>query len=579
MKGISTIAAERMGQVADYDPQFQLPVLPRFAKGLQCVPMVDGLLIHGSESLQVLRGRSATIFLPRLIPLLDGSRTVEEISKEFPQHSPQDIKNALALLYARGLLEDGKGDEGVDLGQFPSEILEFYRRHTDTTRVNRSAGEGLHRLKQSKIAVWSNMTQASEIVNELIHSGIGDAWMNSWEEPPDLTEATFLLVCVTGRIDHGKLLELDDVCAKQGIPWMFSYANGQKGILGPYFERNETPCYSCFRSTFPMAKEGEEPPEESLDFWVHYTVLELFYMLTRQAPSITGMDLVTFNFDDWSVEKRRAIRRPGCNVCLPIMGLNQPVDPEPAYQFDSEIAFPSRKMLDPKSHQHHYKISNHDLTFEAKEYPSAPSFPLVNVEDLPLCKGDFLSSQLGNQHVEPSSLTKASLSRMVLSGVGLRGASDGSKNQRWAPTGGNLGSPQLYVWVRSVEGMSPNLYFYQVNDHSVIRVGPPRRSSEIAEIMEQTTGLSGAKLPDALIVLTGAYGRVASKYLAFAYRVIHLDAGVAVAQMQAVAKGLGLSFVTLPHWNEKKLFGHLEIDKEREPITAVCALSGGRRQA
>ncbi len=582
MRGISLMSAEQIGRAAEFDPQFALPAKPRFSSDFQIIPMEGGILVHGGESLQVLRGNAATQFLPFLLPLLDGTRTEAELIAQFPQYPAQSIKNVIALLYARGLLEDGAGDEGVDLAAFAPEVLSFFRRHTDATRVNRSAGEGLARLQQARLLLLRDGAVENSIAQELGHIGAGKIREQSIDDPFDPGDATFVLVFSVDQLDHEKLSRLDRVCGESGIPWMLSHVSGGKAMLGPYFERGETACYSCFQAAWAEWETDGTTLQEHKEMWEQYTVLELSYFLSRLVPAVTGLDMITFDFSDWSKTNRRVARRPGCPDCHPLPGL-EPVQPELAVRFDQSIAFPSRHLLNPKDHQVHYRTSNLELALEAKNYPSAPQIHLPKDQDLEEIAGDFLSGLFQADKQEPSTLTVSSVGRLLVSGAGVRVEPEEkkvrkNKNQRWAPTGGNLGSAQIYVWNRSVEGLAESLYFYQPNSHTLARVGPQRNREEVEEAIVRATNGKIDRLPDALLVLTGAFARVASKYNAFAYRIIHLDAGVAVAQMKAAAAGLGLRLNVLHEWNEPELAALMGIDKLNEPVTVVCTLSSGEEK-
>src|SRR5450631_3133327 len=100
------IAAQKMAEAVQFDPQFTLPTYPRFPNELVTIPIEDGLLIDGTDELQVLRGRAAQILLPRLLPLLDGTRTIQQLAEALPNIPARAIYNAVSLLYTRGVLED-----------------------------------------------------------------------------------------------------------------------------------------------------------------------------------------------------------------------------------------------------------------------------------------------------------------------------------------------------------------------------------------------------------------------------------------------------------------------------------------
>lgn len=574
----STMSAEKMGIAAEIDPQFQLPRKPRMTDGFQVVPITRGLLVHGGESMEVFRGQAASHFLPQFIPLLDGTKTLDDLATHFPSYSPLAIKNVLALLFARGLLEDGIEDEGYDMADFDPEVLAFFRRHTDLTRVNRSAVEGLNRLKQQNVILITDVEQGKSVQKELLHVGVKDVQLLSMEDEIYLQDITLVLVFLAAHSRYtSKLQELDRVCGEKGIPWLLSMVDGENGVIGPYLDRSLTGCYDCFQANLKWEPRGI-PLVEYIDWWAQFTSMQVTYLLSRMAPSM-ALESIIFDFDKWSQKKQRLVCSPGCPNCMPMDGLNAEA-PEIAYCFEKMIAFPPKDFLDPKAHQMHYKSSNITLSYDSKEYPSSPVISLPGEGELVVPKGNFLKNLFASSPEETKCgpLTLAALSRVLVCGAGLRAEQEGmkvdDKLQRWAPTGGNLGSTQIYVLARTVDGLQSGAYFYQIKDHELARIGASDGMQDIEALMSQVMGESPDRYPDALIVLTGALHRVATKYHAFAYKVIHLDAGVAMTQMQAVASGLGLSVTVYHTWEEEALYQQLQVNEIGEPITAIFALRG-----
>ncbi len=138
---------------------------------------------------------------------------------------------------------------------------------------------------------------------------------------------------------------------------------------------------------------------------------------------------------------------------------------------------------------------------------------------------------------------------------------------RWAPTGGNLGSVQAYLLALDLDGLDPAWYFYQRADHTLGRVRGA--STGVCPALEETG-------PSALLVLTGALTVVGAKYHDFAYRVVNLDAGVALAQLSAVAGTHGITTRFADRWDDEAIHDALRLDPNAEPVTAVVALGGMR---
>src|SRR5262249_10266394 len=126
----------------------------------------DGLLVEGSDEQQVLRGQATRTLLPRLLPLLDGTRTLSQLMASLPEVPAGHTQQAVALLYTRGLLEDAGDDPEVDDGSFDPRTLAFFRRNVDATRVNRSAWQAARRVMNAEVVVYGDGEDSVAYVTE-----------------------------------------------------------------------------------------------------------------------------------------------------------------------------------------------------------------------------------------------------------------------------------------------------------------------------------------------------------------------------------------------------------------------------
>jgi SagB-type dehydrogenase family enzyme len=308
-------------------------------------------------------------------------------------------------------------------------------------------------------------------------------------------------------------------------------------------------------------------------------VVETIYLLSRISFLATGLNVTRYNLRSWDTQRLRLPKLPGCPLCRPAR--NEMGMIEPAVLFEDAVSFPSRHLLDPKGHQMHYRASNLELAHEGKRYPGVEHIALP--ERSQLCKptGETLEHLPGHS-ASVSAPTRLldipSLATLLLLSAGIK-YTDGNKAhklQRWSPTGGNLGSVELYIIAHNVAELAPGLYFYQPHEHALALLSSQEWRDGTDALMRQALDLAESEeLPDALIVLTAAHHRVLHKYGAFAYRIINLDAGVALGQMHMAASYLGLAARTLPRWADDVLADHLDLEDINEAVTAVCALRGG----
>lgn len=590
------MSAERMGTAVELDRQFHMPVRPRFLKELVTVPLPDGLLIEGAGERQVLRGPAATALLPRLLPLLDGTRTLPEVAALLPELRAQSLHDAVALLYTRGVLEDAAAGVALPEDADPNQVA-FFRRSVDVTRVHRSGSCAVARLSESHIAAVAFGDQDGSVLRQLT-SGLESAGVRRVDalDRDEVPRAgTGLVVAlVLGQEPTEALRRLDEACARAGVPWLRAavYAAGV-AELGPYFESGETACYDCFWGTasHPQPGEAQVSPGDAR-LWAHMLALEAVYVASRIAPLACGMHALRYDLEDWSRSAVGVARRPGCRRCRPLASTPASRPPkrgrpssrhrvETAVAYEDAVAFPPRHLLDPKAHQFHYRASNLELATEGKRYPSAAKAPLPPQERLAL-PGVPVSSCLEGPgpRPEPGLDGLHRLAAVLLFTGGFRGApSREAPNgaRRWAPTGGNLGSVELYVAAHHVEGLEPGLYFYEAHEHTLARVRSLASREAALAFIRQACPAAGASSPDAVLVTVGALHRVARKYSAFAYRVVQLDAGVALAQAQAVAHGLGLVAAVVSEWADDVVEEALGLADVAEPVTGLLALRGVSR--
>lgn len=570
VNGHNLVPATAMAAAVGHDPQLRLPACPRFLDGLVVVPLADGLLVEGTDERQVFRGRAATILLPRLLPLLDGTRDPEAIAAALPDVPAQAVGNALALLYTRGLLEDGAADTGPDLTGAAPELLAFLRRHVDSTRVNRSAAQAVARLLGVRLAVAGPAPAAEQLVTELGRMGVTHA-VHCAGAPPAGTDLVIALAA--GPEDQEAMAGLDDLCAAQGLPWLRAVCTNDQVEIGPYFYRRETTCYHCFAAGQDGALPAAPPTPTRLAAGLGLLATEIIYLVSRISPPVSLHQMVRFQFADWSQQRSHALRLPGCAVCCPLPGQSRR-PAELALAYEQAVAFPVKRWIHPKDHQIHYRPANLKLQREHKHYPSSPTMALPAAAATPAPAAGYLEQMLGGTQPAPAPLDLDKLAGLLLRGGGLRRDPQETpeKPQRWAPTGGNLGSVQIYVVARHVQGLEPGCYFYEPFAHTLVALPAQRTPAELAQAVR--SALPGAHDDcSALLVLSGALHRVVHKYGPFAYRITHFDAGAAVAQLRAVAGGYGLRLRVADRWDDELLLAELGLSGEAEPITAVLTVS------
>ncbi|GIH75825.1 TOMM precursor leader peptide-binding protein [Planobispora longispora] len=548
----SLIPAEAMSHAVAFDPQFRMPRRPRLVPGLVTLPLPDGLLVEGTPTRQALRGAAARTLIPRLLPELDGRRDIDGLAADLDL-PPAHLHQAVSLLYTCGMLEDAAGPAMPEGTPEPSAV--FLSRSIDSSRVNVSGGEAARRLAAARVALAVADTRlAAAVRRALLDGGIGA--VTSW----DGAGAEADLLILAGGLP-----------ADPGVPVLPLRLEGGVAWLGPYVDTSFTACVECVAAqrdageALEVPEPSEPDPDLAADLTAALVTAEAVALLSRVGSTHTLHGLVRTDLVGWHQRSYPVAGLPGCPNC----GDGGAAEPEApaALAYEESVAFPPRSLTNPRDHQVHYRPGNIALQIECKRWPSARHVPLPDAPD-----------REGSGPVPASTriaagrrLDVTALGALLRRAGGLRddGAGGSHKVQRWAPTGGNLGSAQLHVIARDVDGLDPAVYGYRVDTHRLADL-------TWADPYEPIAGLVEA---EATIVVTGALNRVASKYSTFAWRVVHLDAGVALAQLRLVAAERGIATRVVPRWDDAALAALLSIDLDTEPITAVLAVNPTTEEA
>jgi hypothetical protein len=234
-----TLGADVIGASFANDPELHLPEYPRFPREILVLPyQQSGLLFEGVRGTQILNGRAARAFVPALIQRLDGTQHFSDLLHSFAPVPPQSVHDALALLYSRGLLEDGVAE--VD-DPVLADCAAFCGRYIDVTRVNRNRGEVLARLATKRVA-WAASDAAARLLSHALQGqGIGS--LQHVQDPDQLADLPDLLILVS---------EGDDALTQQWLAhawqWRFPVLHARITAevveIGPLFIPGKSACYS-----------------------------------------------------------------------------------------------------------------------------------------------------------------------------------------------------------------------------------------------------------------------------------------------------------------------------------------------
>lgn len=505
------------------DPDLRLPNNPRFPPELVTVPFGhDGVLIAGARYMQVIRGAAARRLLPRLLLQLDGRHTLDEIAALVPPFPPAIVRNAVTLLYSRGLLEDGRPATTPD----PlTHLAAFAGRFGDVTRANRNRREYADRLTAAKVLLEGSPNAVATLRVEFAESGIEvvDTDYEALAKQP----GTWLVIAAatTQAVDLGATLQR----AKDRNCLALYVRLGEAALqLGPLFVPGRPICYQCMRRLHDGPGGDADPAHVA--FWLSFVALHVCQLLGRLSTLTLHHSFVRYEFTPHGIiqSHHHVAGIPGCPTCaLGEPALDPKSDEFTTWLLHASVAMPPHEFINPREHQNHYTAANIALTGEESEpYYGAPIVKLPDADALTAVRPWVERSLAGERfRVED-------LATLLCYASGYRRLASGHR-RRIAPTGGGLGSPDLFVIAREIDGLPLGIYHYHSPSHVLERL--PDSSVKVLEAALGTR----ESLPPCVLIGAGALGKVRSKYHNFAYRLVNLDAGIALSYLMDVAASSG----------------------------------------
>ena len=183
-------------------------------------------------------GRAVAALLPRLLPLLDGTRTSAELAEELGVAIAPAIDKALSLLDANRLLVDGAAE--AEVGRDVVTAAAFAARVTRRT----TEGDAARAIGRASVAVMGSGPAASELRRQLRRLGVGTVTRAPLDgEPAD----DALVVAVPGAADVRALERLNRRELERGAAWLQVLPfDGRSLVVGPLFVPGHSACRRCY---------------------------------------------------------------------------------------------------------------------------------------------------------------------------------------------------------------------------------------------------------------------------------------------------------------------------------------------
>ncbi|GLW13005.1 hypothetical protein Misp01_81330 [Microtetraspora sp. NBRC 13810] len=542
-----------------------MPAAPRLLTGLAVVAAGDGLVVTGTPRRQVFRGEAATRVLPRLLPLLDGVRDRGQICDELDL-SPRQLAKAISLLDRSGLL-DHPGAEPVP-PRLPAAVVSYYGRVKDLAGY-RGTGEVTALLAGSRVAVFAHDAVGARVGADLTLSGAGAVSLVPGTADGDrtLAETDFVVAVGTGPDAAQVIASAAREGAAQGVPVLRVLLAGGHLEVGPYLFPGFSTCVECLeRSRREAAWDGEPSDQETpdaLEFAAGVAAAETVSMITKVAGMRLGRRVARISLRDFTTEHFVAAPYPECAHC----GAGRALSPAAAaieqYEWWTQR---TPAVLTPREAGRGAAAERvAGLEGERPRLSSHPRRPLPGT-GLPV-GGTFGREEAGQR---PETADEEVLGELLRRVGGLRRDDGADRMQRWTPTGGNLGSVELYLLREAgFPGLPGTLFRYDDLGHALTAVRP--------DAVTAAGLLAGTDLRPAgystVVVLVAAHARNAGKYQ-HSHRLVHLDAGCAVTQLDTVAAGYGRHTRWARSWDER-VAEVLRLDRRDQFVTGIAGIGDG----
>jgi bacteriocin biosynthesis cyclodehydratase domain-containing protein len=218
-----------------------LPQRPALKQWFRLLWREDVLLFQYGETIVSFEGRAAAKLLPPLLPLLDGSRSVDEIVDVLGPAVRPAVEKALGLLADHGLLTEGPAGTSDESLEGAAEFL------AATDPFGRSACDVAARLKVARVAVVGSGPAAAEVSSSLVRSGLGDLERRPLESAGEGLERFELAVAAPAGEEVPRLSAWNDCALRAAVPWLQVLPfDGRLAAIGPLYVPGETACYECF---------------------------------------------------------------------------------------------------------------------------------------------------------------------------------------------------------------------------------------------------------------------------------------------------------------------------------------------
>jgi bacteriocin biosynthesis cyclodehydratase domain-containing protein len=219
-----------------------LPARPALTPWYRVLSRDGKLLLQYGETLVSFEGRAAVRLLPALLPLLDGTRTVDEIVEVLGRPVRRAVEHALGLLHEHRLLTEPAAEAAAESERRSAEFL------AATDPLGRSPAGLLETIRAAVVGVAGEGVLAAEVASSLRRSGVRAVERVLLAPEPAELRGFQLAVAAPAGEQLPSLAAWNQTALSAGVPWLQVLPfDGLLGAVGPLYVPGDTGCYECFR--------------------------------------------------------------------------------------------------------------------------------------------------------------------------------------------------------------------------------------------------------------------------------------------------------------------------------------------
>jgi bacteriocin biosynthesis cyclodehydratase domain-containing protein len=227
--------------------QTELPRQPRLAPWLTVVDLGDGRVdLRATDFVYGLRQSLLAETFLRIVPLLDGTREVEDIAHAGGEGVlPTTVVFLLQALTVHGCLQEGSPpaeQPGVDAARWERQLRLLSRLTAEPERAQAL-------LAAARVRLVGEGELADAVAGELLACGIGEigSVRSVAADDGDLREpgTTLSIVCCESR-GFATFDAVNATFVETGTRWLRVALSGPVAELGPTVVPHHSACYACF---------------------------------------------------------------------------------------------------------------------------------------------------------------------------------------------------------------------------------------------------------------------------------------------------------------------------------------------